>query len=235
MAAEKVSGGRASFATVRCTLRPRDWPCGPHIRRALPGQNCRLLHSTEPCHSESRKASPRKSPVRRPRPFPHGPQGARRHSVHQAPCTGSASRPPTCQPLRRANPKTPIARDEQASNITAGEMLTRRRLPGDCPHPIETKQAKFGTQPDITIGSLSNRRDPAFDKSISDRPGSVRILTDVERRVQRGSTRAARQQNAQRQHGSGWSADYVHRERILSYLMFLQTRRAVLRPSELQL
>jgi hypothetical protein len=77
---------------------------------------------------------------------------------------------PTCKPFRGANPKTPIARGEQASNIAAGEMLTRRRLPWDAPNAIEAKQAEFRAEPEITVGRLSNRVDDAFEKAVADRP-----------------------------------------------------------------
>ena len=63
---------------------------------------------------------------------------------------------PTCKPFIGANPKTPIARGEQASNVAAGEMLTRRRLPWDEPNAIEAKQAEFRAQPEITVGRLSD-------------------------------------------------------------------------------
>src|SRR5262249_24333050 len=44
---------------------------------------------------------------------------------------------PTCDSFRRADPKSPIARGEQAENAVGREMLARRRLPGDGPHTIE--------------------------------------------------------------------------------------------------
>ena len=90
---------------------------------------------------------------------------------------------PTCKPFRSADPKTPVARDEQASNIAAGEMLTRWRLPWDAPNAIEAKQAEFRAQPEITVGRLGNRGDRAFEKAVADRPRGVRVLIDVERRA----------------------------------------------------
>ena len=63
---------------------------------------------------------------------------------------------PTCKSFIGANPKTPIARGEQASNMAAGEMLTCRRLPWDAPNAIEAKQAEFRAEPEITVGRLSN-------------------------------------------------------------------------------
>jgi len=55
-----------------------------------------------------------------------------------------------------ANPESSIARDEQASNKAAGEMLTPSRLPPDAPNAIEAEQTEFRAQPEIAIGRLSN-------------------------------------------------------------------------------
>src|SRR5689334_17140981 len=77
---------------------------------------------------------------------------------------------PTGKPLRGAYPKRPVARGEQAPNLTGGKRLIRWRLPGDCPNPIEAKQAGFCTQPEITVGRLSNRADDALRKSFADLP-----------------------------------------------------------------
>jgi len=63
---------------------------------------------------------------------------------------------PTGKPFSGADPKPPIARGEQLSNIAAGEMLTRRRLPWDAPNAIEADQAEFRAQPKMTVGRLSN-------------------------------------------------------------------------------
>ena len=46
---------------------------------------------------------------------------------------------PTCKAFTGTNPKRPVARDKQRSDFAAGEMLTRGRLPGYAPHPIESK------------------------------------------------------------------------------------------------
>ena len=90
---------------------------------------------------------------------------------------------PTGKPFIGGDPKTPIASGENASNIVAREMLTRRRLPRSGPNAIEANQAEFGAKPEITVGRLSNRVDDAFDKAFADRPRGVRVLIDVERWV----------------------------------------------------
>ena len=103
---------------------------------------------------------------------------------------------PTGQPFMRANPKSSIARDEKASNKAAGQMLIPSRLPRNGSNAIEAKQAEIRAQPEITVGGLRNCVDSAFGKAVANLPRRVRILTDVERWVQRGNTRAAGQENA---------------------------------------
>src|ERR1700734_3948233 len=80
---------------------------------------------------------------------------------------------PTCEPFSGANPKTPIARSEHASNIGAREMLARGRLPGETPNPVEAEQAEFRAEPEITVGCLSNRVDDGFEKAVTNCPGIV--------------------------------------------------------------
>ncbi len=63
---------------------------------------------------------------------------------------------PACKPFDGANPKTPIARSQKASNLAARETLTLWRLPGDAPNAIEAEQAEFRAEPKITVGRLSN-------------------------------------------------------------------------------
>jgi len=46
---------------------------------------------------------------------------------------------PTCKPFQGADPKSPVARNKQASNVAVGEMLTGWRLPRDIPDAIEAK------------------------------------------------------------------------------------------------
>ncbi len=72
-------------------------------------------------------------------------------------------------------------------------MLIRRRLPGNAPDTVETNQAEFRTQPEITVRRLGNCVDGAFGKALADRPSFVRVLTDVERGIQRKGARARRE------------------------------------------
>jgi len=110
----------------------------------------------------------------------------------------------------RANPKTSIARDEEASNNVAGETLIASRLPRDGSNAIEAKQAEIRAQPEVTVGGLRDCVDSASGKPFAGLPRRVRILTDVERWVQRGSTKAARQQYAKHYSGSSSFVGSVH-------------------------
>src|SRR5215469_11367797 len=98
---------------------------------------------------------------------------------------------PTCQPLPRADPKSPVARDQEPPNISGGELLARRRLPQDGADSVEPIQAEFCTQPEISVGCLLNRCDCALGEAVADLPRGVRVLADVQRRIQRGHTRGA--------------------------------------------
>src|SRR4029077_13179089 len=61
---------------------------------------------------------------------------------------------------------------------------------------IEAKQAEIRTQPKITIGCLGNGVDAAFEKAFTNTPRFVRVLADVQRRIQRDRAGAPRQQHA---------------------------------------
>src|SRR5262249_30683725 len=50
---------------------------------------------------------------------------------------------PACQAIPGANPKSSVARSEQAKNVGGREMLVRWLLPRDVPDAIEAKQAEL--------------------------------------------------------------------------------------------
>jgi len=91
--------------------------------------------------------------------------------------------PPTGKPSRGADPKSPIARRKQALNVVAGEMLIAGRPPRGKPDTIEPNQAEFRSEPEITVGRLSECVDDAFEKAFADRPRGVGVLINVERGV----------------------------------------------------
>ena len=98
---------------------------------------------------------------------------------------------PAYKASKRANPKSAVARDEQTIR-SAGEMLTRRGLPGDSVNAIKAKQAEFAAQPEIPIGRLSHREDGAHGEPVPGGPRGMRVLADIQRRVQRKNGRQPR-------------------------------------------
>jgi hypothetical protein len=55
---------------------------------------------------------------------------------------GQLAATPANKASKRANPKSAVARDEQAKGLV-GEMLARRGLPGDTANAIEAEQSEF--------------------------------------------------------------------------------------------
>jgi hypothetical protein len=70
-------------------------------------------------------------------------------------------------------------------------MLTRGWLPWDTANAIEAKQVEFTAEPEIPIGCLGDRVDVAQGKPVPDGPRGVRVLADIERRIQREAATAA--------------------------------------------
>src|SRR6185369_15779586 len=68
---------------------------------------------------------------------------------------------PTCKTFCCANPKSAITSDEQAEDPVGRKLLICRRTPENTSDTIESKQSEFRTEPEITIGCLSDRRDVA--------------------------------------------------------------------------
>src|ERR1700722_14401369 len=97
-------------------------------------------------------------------------------------------------------------------------MLTHR-LPRDIPHAIEARQAEGCPDPEISIWRLGGGNDAAFGKTLSDFPGRMRILADIQRGIQRQRTWTPHQQASQ---NTAWcegesysSAHFPHRAPIL--------------------
>jgi hypothetical protein len=105
---------------------------------------------------------------------------------------------PTGKTLKSPDPEGSVARGEQTSNPVVGEVGAGRK-PGHTPNAIEAQQTEFRTQPQITVARLRKGRDPLpLGEAFAEDPFGVRVLTDVETRIQRGRTRAGHQGDAQR-------------------------------------
>jgi hypothetical protein len=117
---------------------------------------------------------------------------------------------PTGKPPGGANAKTSVAGDAQAYDIAAGKLLPHGRLPGNGPYPIEPEQAKFGTQSEIPVGCLGNRRDATSRKPFAELPCGVRVLIHIERWIQCKNTTTAREENAHRDNSFSSFLHLVH-------------------------
>jgi len=84
-------------------------------------------------------------------------------------------------------------------------MLTCRWSPGDAANAVETKQAKFGAEPEIPIRGLRHRENGADGEPVADGPRLVPVLADVESWVQREAANAARRECAEQDGNSSRS------------------------------
>ena len=103
---------------------------------------------------------------------------------------------PACKSFGGAEPKSTIAAGEQTTYVVAGERLTLWRLPENGVDAIEATQAGLGCKPDITVLGLSKLVDDTAGNALANLPRRVRILADVECRIQR--ERAAREHEPRR-------------------------------------
>jgi hypothetical protein len=117
---------------------------------------------------------------------------------------------PTTEPFQRADPESPIARGKQAGDEVGGELLILGRLPGDGPDAIETKEAELRAQPKVAVRRLSDRGDRSLGKTLPDLPRRVRVLADVQRRIEREQARTPRQEGHHGDKGSPYSPRCPH-------------------------
>ena len=88
---------------------------------------------------------------------------------------------PACESLRGANPERSVTPSEQRSNLAGRENPVggpQRRADA-----IEPEQTELSPEPQITIRRLRDGINRAFCEAVGDRPGGMRVLTDVQRRI----------------------------------------------------
>src|SRR5262249_39983903 len=95
---------------------------------------------------------------------------------------------PAGESLLGADPKRSIASGKQARDMGGGQRLLLR-LPGCGLYSGEANQTKLRTEPKIAVRRLSYRIDIALAKAVAALPGCVCVLADIQRRIQRKSTR----------------------------------------------
>ena len=115
---------------------------------------------------------------------------------------------PTCKTLVHTDPKRSITGGEQIARFVAWQMLARRRLPGNAANAIKPAHSAFGCEPEISILCLNDRVCRVVGNAFADFPRSVRVLADVERRIEGGAASAVRQQDAR--HDALSSAHLLH-------------------------
>src|SRR5215467_6596726 len=113
---------------------------------------------------------------------------------------------PTDKAFYGTNPERPIARSEQTTNVVRRQALIPRWLPLEVPDPIEAKQAQLRTQPKISVRRLGDRHDLGLRKAFIEFPRLVRVLTDVECRIQREHGGCAHEHRADEQNAQDHSA-----------------------------
>ena len=202
LAPNRIVEGPVSIATARPSLPPRECPCCLRTDRSRRSPDCRPRRSTGRCHCRIAQSFPGGGNDSTPTQTVPS-RSSRSLMIFCPPISGycvSLAVLPTGQPLTGPDPERAVARGEQAVNLAGGEMLIRWRLPGDSSDPIEANEGVLRSQPEIAVGRLGNRGDGAFGKALADLPRRVRVLTDVERRIERERTRAPRQQQAREQH-----------------------------------
>ncbi|MGH9880108.1 MAG: hypothetical protein ACRD6N_01630, partial [Pyrinomonadaceae bacterium] len=66
-----------------------------------------------------------------------------------------------------------------------GELLTSTRLPEGKANAVEAKQAELPAEPQIPVGRLCHREDGAEIEAVPGGPRGMRVLADLQRRVER--------------------------------------------------
>src|SRR5262245_1618127 len=123
-----------------------------------------------------------------------------------------------CEPTFGADPQRSVACHQKTADVARRQWRALHRLPRNGPHAVEAKQAVFRAKPQIPVRCLRNRGDRALEEPVADRPGGVRVLTDVERWIECERGRRPHQQRRHESDGSQRCARSVaptHRSRSL--------------------
>src|SRR5262249_32132290 len=91
---------------------------------------------------------------------------------------------PTGEPLQGANPQSPVECNQQAGDVSRWE-LPLLRLPRHSPDAVEPEEAELRAEPEVAIGCLSDRVDRAAKEPVANPPRGVRVLAEVQRRIER--------------------------------------------------
>src|SRR5262249_38402516 len=100
---------------------------------------------------------------------------------------------PACETLMRANPQSTVSCGKQAENEIGRKVLILWRLPWEVPYTVETQQSGFRSEPKVAVRRLGDGCDSGLCEAVADLPCRVRVLTDIQRWIQRERARTPRQ------------------------------------------
>ena len=203
---------RASSAKARFLHRPRDCLSCPHTRVKPP---CRKRHPPRyTAYCRFGIAQSRADWTPNPPTHTVPSRSSRRDAITCPSTSGYRLSVAPFQLTRPAN--VPIHRVPSRARANyechSGRVLTRRRLPEDTVvTPSKRNKPNSRAEPEIPIGRLGHRVDAPFEEPVSDGPRGMRILADIERRIERKRSSAADQSGArQQEYAHVWSERCAH-------------------------
>ena len=120
---------------------------------------------------------------------PHGAVTVLEHGRHEHFVElmepGEAAVTPAGQAFKRADPEGAVTCAEQTVDARDGRLLASRRLPPYEPDAVEMKESGPAPEPQVAVGCLGHRENAVQREPVADRPRRVRVLADLERRIQR--------------------------------------------------
>jgi len=104
---------------------------------------------------------------------------------------------PTHQPVERANPKGSVACRQEGYHRGARKLLPRPQRQRHGPNAVEANYTRLRAEPEITVRRLGDCVDCPVHESVAMGPCGMRVLTYIQRRIQRRSI-GTPEQHAQR-------------------------------------
>src|SRR5208283_103545 len=112
---------------------------------------------------------------------------------------------PTHQPVEGANPDGSVACRQEGSHRSARKLLPRPQRQRHGPNAVEANYTGLRAEPEITVRRLGDCVDRPLHESVAIGPCGMRVLTYIQRRIQRRSIGTPEQhvQRAKRNERSG--------------------------------
>src|SRR5208337_2040972 len=99
----------------------------------------------------------------------------------------------TYQSVKSADPEGSVACRQEGPNRVARKLLPRRQRQRHRPNAVEAHYTGLGAQPEITVRRLGDYVDRPLQESVAIGPCGMRVLTYIQRRIQRTSVRTPEQ------------------------------------------